>query len=227
MTEASLLEQRIGYCFRDPNLLEQALTHSSRLQDFPEATDNQRLEFLGDSILGVFLAEALFQTYPDEREGFLARAKSVLAKGNFLAQLARELDLPPHLRLSEAERSQEGHTRDAALEDALEALIGAIYLDSDYPTTRACLQQWFGDLPPRLKKRLAQDNPKGRLQEWIQAQGQEQPAYTIVNETGPGHAREFTAEVAIQGVVHGSGSGASKKEAEEAAARSAIAELDI
>ncbi|WP_309397654.1 ribonuclease III [Cerasicoccus maritimus] len=227
MAEISPLEQRIGHQFRDPALLTQALTHSSRLQDEPEAIDNQRLEFLGDSVLGVFLAEALYQAYPDEREGHLARAKSILAKGDFLAQLARELDLPPLLRMSEAERSMDGHLRDAALEDAFEALIGAVYLDSDFPTTRTCLQGLYGDLPTRLEKRLAHDNPKGRLQEWTQAQGQEQPIYTIVNETGPGHAREFTAEVAVAGEVQGSGQGASKKEAEEVAARSAIKQLGI
>lgn len=227
MAEASPLEQRIGHQFSNPALLEQALTHSSRLQETPEASDNQRLEFLGDSVLGLFLAETLFQAFPDEREGYLAQARSVLAKGDFLAQLARELELPAHLRMSEAEISQDGQHRDAALEDALEALIGAIYLDSDYATTCACLVLWFGDFNVRLSKRLARDNPKGRLQEWTQANGRDQPSYNIIDETGPGHAKEFKAEVIVSGETLGTGAGFSKKEAEEAAARSAIEQLGI
>lgn len=224
---ASDLEQRIGHVFRAPPLLEQALTHSSRLQEEPHAVDNQRLEYLGDAVLGLFLAETLFHEFPTEREGHLARARSVLAKGDFLAQLARELDLPPHLRMSESELAQEGHLRDAALEDTLEALIGAIYLDSDYATTRECLLHWFGDLPRRLQQRLALDNPKGRLQEWTQANGMTQPDYCIVNESGPGHARQFQAQVSIGGHVRGTGVGASKKEAEENSARRAIDDLGL
>lgn len=227
MTETSALEQRIGHTFSRPDLLERALTHSSRLQDDPSAADNQRLELLGDAVLGLFLAASLFREYPDEREGFLARARSVLAKGDFLAALARELDLPPHLRMSEAEHTQGGHERDSALEDALEALVGAIYLDSDCATAFTCLANWFGPLPPRLEQRLAIDNPKGRLQEWTQANGLAQPDYAIVDESGPGHAKQFRAEVAIAGEVRGSGDGASKKEAEESAARSAITQLGI
>ncbi|GHC00744.1 ribonuclease III [Cerasicoccus arenae] len=227
MTDTASLEQRIGHCFRNPSLLEQALTHSSRLQDNPDAADNQRLEFLGDAVLGLVLAEALYSAFPDEREGYLARARSVLAKGEFLAQLARELELPSHILMSDAERAQEGHLRDAALEDSLEALIGAIYLDTDYPTTRDCLLGWFGDIPARLQRRLTQDNPKGRLQEWSQANGMAQPDYTIVDEAGPGHAKEFHAEVAIAGVPQGAGMGTSKKEAEEAAARVAITKLGV
>jgi len=227
MSSLGELEQRIGHRFQNPDLLTQALTHSSRLQDDPEATDNQRLEFLGDAVLGLFLANHLFHDFPDEREGHLARSRSVLAKGDFLAQLARELDLPPLLLMSEAERSQEGHQRDAALEDALEALIGAIYLDSDYDTTRQCVQAWFGDLPERLQQRLAADNPKGRLQEWTQANGLTQPEYNIVDESGPGHAKTFHAEVLIANGIRGAGDGASKKEAEEAAARIAIEAIGI
>lgn len=227
MADLHALEQRIGHKFSAPPLLEQALTHSSRLQDDPSAVDNQRLEYLGDAVLGLFFAEELYREFPDEREGHLARSRSVLAKGDFLAELARELDLPSHIRMSEAERSQDGHQRDAALEDALEALVGAIYLDSDYSTIHRCLLSWLGDITERLQQRLAQDNPKGRLQEWTQANGLAQPDYSIVDESGPGHAKRFHAEVSITGQQRGVGEGASKKEAEEAAARSAIEQLGI
>lgn len=225
MIDVDSLADRIGYAFRNPELLGQALTHSSRTHENPDLGDNQRMEFLGDAVLGLVLAEALYSEYPDEREGHLAQARSVLAKGAFLAKLARKIGLPEQLRMSEAEHSQDGHQRDAALEDALEALIGAIYLDSDYPTTRACVLDWYGDLRSGLIQRLQHDNPKGRLQEWTQANAIAPSQYTIVRESGPGHAREFEAEVRVPDRVDGFGVGSSKKEAEEEAARDALAKL--
>jgi len=225
MDQTTVLAEQIGYSFRDPALLDQALTHPSRVPESPGCCDNQRLEFLGDAVLGLVLAEALFQAFPEEREGHLAQSRSVLAKGAFLAKLARRIGLPDHLRMSEAERNQNGHQRTAALEDALEALVGAIYLDSDFATARACVLSWYGDLRTGLLQRLQDDNPKGRLQEWSQAAGHAAPVYDITGESGPGHAREFEARVQILNCVHGSGVGSSKKEAEEEAARDALAKL--
>ncbi|MEO0795036.1 MAG: ribonuclease III [Verrucomicrobiota bacterium] len=219
------LQAKIGYHFQTPALLEQALTHCSCTQESPEITDNQRLEFLGDAVLSMILAESIFLQFPDEREGHLAQCRSVLAKGAFLADIARRLQLPEHLRMSESERNNAGHDRDAALEDALEAVIGAIYLDSDYQQTRECVLAWYGDLPSVLQLQLAHDNPKGRLQEWTQAQGRIQPAYILIGESGPGHAKKFEVEVRIEGQAQGHGTGSSKKDAEEAAARDALSKL--
>jgi len=225
MIDSDALEKQLGYTFRDPELLRQALTHPSCPREMPSTDDNQRMEFLGDAVLGLVLAEALYHQYPEEREGYLAQARSVLVKGSSLAGLARKLSLPDHLRMSESEHNQNGHQRDAALEDALEAIIGAIYLDSDFSTVRRCVLDWYGDLGSGLLHRVASDNPKGRLQEWAQGSAFAIPEYSIIRESGPGHAREFVAEVSVLNRVEGRGVGSSKKEAEEEAARDALAKL--
>src|SRR3990167_823100 len=131
------LQRRLGHAFRDPALLKCALTHTSYLQDHPEAgPPNQRLEFLGDAVLQLVLSEALFQQYPDDREGALSKRRSTLSKGRFLSRLAHDLGLHAVLQLGQSEEQTGGHERASILEDALEALVGAIYLDSDYATVR-------------------------------------------------------------------------------------------
>ncbi len=221
-------ETRIGYRFEDSALLTRSLTHPSYLQQFPHAPGhNQRLEFLGDAVLGLILAEYLCEIYPKEREGVLTWRRAALARGEKLAEIARSLGLPDEVLLSEAEISNGGRERNSILEDALEALIGAIYLDGGYPATRDSVRKWFGSLEQHLDRFATDHNPKGRLQEHFQPLlGNDAISYEVVGESGPDHQKLFEVCVRIDGTVHGSGSGLSKKEAEEAAAREALAGLE-
>jgi ribonuclease III len=221
------LQARIGHTFRDHALLDRAVTHPSLLQDRPDIFEsNQRLEFLGDAVLQLILTETLFALFPTEREGLLSRRRAALANGSFLAQLAREIGLDTALRLGASEESTGGRSRAAALEDALEALIGALYLDADLATTRTVVLAIYGDLPARLAAVEDFDNPKGRLQEIIQPQhGNNALRYDVTGVAGEDHAREYEVTVFLLDQPLGSGRGPSKKLAEEAAARIALAGL--
>ena len=220
------LEARIGYTFRDAELLKRALTHSSWAQVKPEEEHNQRLEFLGDAVLNLILADKLCALLPHKREGILTRNRAALSKGVQLSALARELTLDAHLRLSDAEERNGGRSRDGILEDAVEALIGAIYLDSNYERCRDVVLDWYGDLRSRLDSLLHLHNPKGQLQERVQPlHGNEAVRYSVVEEQGPPHNRTYRVRVDISGETRGEGSGSSKKEAEENAAREALLNL--
>ena len=223
------LQDRIGYRFRDEAQLRLALTHPSWLQDHPEETEsNQRLEFLGDAVLQLILTEALFAHYPDEREGVLSTHRSALSKGHYLARLAREIDLAPHLLLAVSEESTGGRERAAAMEDAFEALIGAVYSDSDFATTRTVVLSLYGDLARRLERIMPNENPKGRLQEHVQpTHGNNALRYEVHHVAGEDHAREYEAQVFLHDRFLGSGRGPSKKSAEERAARAALASPDL
>ncbi len=218
------LEARIGHTFRRRALLECAITHPSYLQDHPTTPEsNQRLEFLGDAVLQLVLTEALFALFPQDREGGLSRRRAALANGAFLARLAREIGLDAVLRLSGSEESTGGRSRAAALEDAMEALVGAVYLDSDLATARAVLLGLYGPLPERLAGVENFDNPKGRLQEIVQpVHGNNALRYEVVRIHGEDHAREYEVAVHLLDRTLGSGRGTSKKHAEEAAARAAL-----
>ena len=220
------LQGRLGYTFRDLALLERAVTHPSWLQENREVKEsNQRMEFLGDAVLQLILTEALFQHYPSEREGMLSQRRASLSKGVFLAILAREIGLEKSLRLGGSEEAGGGRTRASALEDALEALFAAIYLDSDLPTARQVILGLYGSLPDRLALEKA-DNPKGRLQEIVQSvHGNDALRYEVTNVEGADHAREYEVAVFLLSRPLGSGRGTSKKLAEEAAALAALATL--
>ncbi|MSU50611.1 MAG: ribonuclease III [Opitutus sp.] len=218
------LEQRIGHAFRDRSLLERAVTHPSLLPERPDiAESNQRLEFLGDAVLQLVLTEALFELFPDEREGGLSKRRAALANGVFLAGLAREIGLDLALRLGTSEESTGGRSRAAALEDALEALVGAMYLDSDLATVRRVTLALYGPLPERLALGEDIENPKGRLQELVQpAHGNNALRYDVVHIEGEDHAREYEVAVYLLDRALGTGRGSSKKSAEESAARAAL-----
>ncbi|MFW6353247.1 MAG: ribonuclease III [Verrucomicrobiota bacterium] len=223
----SALEEALGHEFADPGLLERALTHPSYCQAVPDAEHNQRLEFLGDSVLGLVLADALYHAFPKKREGVLTHNRSMLAKGAHLSGLAAQLGLPARLRMSEAEVRNGGRERASILEDALEAVIGAIYLDSDFQTTHRVVRGWLGNLEQRLGALGGAHNPKGRLQELLQpGLGNGVIDYCLVETEGPDHARCFTFEVYVAGTLAGRGSGSSKKEAEEQAAAAALARYE-
>ena len=222
------LQARLGYTFREPALLQRAVTHLSYLQDHPAAGEgNQRLEFLGDAVLQLILSEALFELYPDEREGPLSKRRSTLAQGRFLSLLAREFRLDAALRLGQSEESTGGRQRASILEDAFEAVIGALYLDSDFATARRVVLGWYGPLPDRLATVLGEDNPKGRLQELLQAaHGSNALRYEVMRTGGAPHEREYEVNVYLRDMLLGTGRGSSKKLAEEAAARSALPALE-
>lgn len=220
------LQARLGYTFRDPALLERALTHLSFVPEHPGVESNQRLEFLGDAVLQLVLTEALFQLFPADREGPLSRRRATLANGVFLAQLARDVGLDTNLRLGASEESTGGRGRLSALGDAFEAVVGAIYLDSDLVTVRRVLLGLYGDLAGRLAVVGDDDNPKGRLQERIQpVHGNDALRYEVTAMEGADHARDYEVVVSLFDRPLGRGRGPSKKLAEEAAAREALKNL--
>jgi ribonuclease-3 len=223
----SALQDRLAYHFRNHALLEEALTHPSYAQqEHHQVPHNQRLEFLGDAVLSLVLAERLFHDLPGEREGELARARSALGKGELLAALSRKLGLPACLRLARGDAAAGGREWASSQEDAFEALIGAVFLDSDYATARDAVLRWFGNLDELRAELLSGDNPKGRLQEWLAQRGAGATLqYRLTQTTGPDHAKVFQIELTVRDEVLGTGAGRSKKEAEEQAARAALAQL--
>ena len=217
------LQARLGYAFRDPALLERAVTHTSFMPEHPGTESNQRLEFLGDAVLQLVLTEALFQLFPTDREGPLSRRRATLANGVFLAQLARDVGLDLSLRLGASEESTGGRSRGAALGDAFEAVIGAVFLDSDFATARRVVLGLYGDLSARLDVVGDADNPKGRLQEIVQpTHGNAALRYEVAATEGADHARAYEVVVHLLDRPLGRGRGTSKKLAEEAAAREAL-----
>jgi len=228
LASAAALEERMNYPFTDKDLLRRALTHPSYGQEDRKSEHNQRLEFLGDAVLGLVVAERLFAELPQEREGALTRFRSMLVKGNQLCQLARELELGSYLRLGDAEEAQGGRDRDSILEDAFEAVVGAIYLDGGLEATRQFARGIYGTMETRLDRQTEGHNPKGRLQELLQPTlGNESIEYRLVEESGPDHLKHFSVEVWIEGICKGEGSGPSKKLAEAAAALDALEKMPV
>jgi ribonuclease-3 len=221
------LQQRLAYTFRDPLLLLRSVTHPSYLHEHPEETENnQRLEFLGDAVLQLVVTEELFIRYPTDREGALSKNRSALSKGVFLSQLARQIGLAACLRLSTSEEQTGGRDRSSALEDALESLVGAIYLDSDLATTRRVVLGLYGSFSEYLAVTQPTENPKGRLQELVQPlHGNHAIRYEVLATQGEDHNREYDIQVFLNNEPLGTGHGKSKKIAEEEAARAALERL--
>lgn len=217
------LQTRLGHVFRDPALLLQALTHPGYSNENPDDGDHyQRLEFLGDAVIQFAVTAALFALRPHEREGELSRLRVALTNGVFLGGLARELDLPAHLRLCTAERKTGGSPTAAG--DAYEAVVGAIFLDAGLPAAEAFILRSYGALEARLASLQLEDaNPKGRLQERVQPlHGTGALRYETAQSGGADHAKEYSADIFLAGRQIGTGRGTSKKLAEEAAARAAL-----
>jgi ribonuclease-3 len=224
MDPVAQLEARLDHVFRDRSLLERALTHPSLLPERPGLTEsNQRLEFLGDAVLQLVLTEALFGLYPAEREGILSKHRAALANGPFLARLAREIGLDLALRLGTSEEATGGRARPSALEDAFEAMVGAVYLDADLAEARRVVTRIYGSYEERLTAIGDSENPKGRLQELMQPlHGNHALRYEVVRTEGEDHARSYEVSVYLLDRPIGTGRGSSKKSAEEAAARDAL-----
>lgn len=217
------LEQKLGYAFRDQALLADALRHPSAAALQPGSASNQRLEFLGDAVLQLIISEALYRADPAAREGVLSRRRATLTKGAFLVTIARELGLDQALILSPAEEASGGRDRPSSLEDAFESLVGALYLEAGLDITRAAVLRWYGPLERRLNGSEQRDNPKGRLQELVQPEhGNTALSYVVSHTEGQPHDRHFDVQLHLLGRLIGTGSGRSKKEAEENAAREAL-----
>jgi ribonuclease-3 len=215
------LEGRLGYAFEDRALLKKALTHASVRQASAKRRDNERLEFLGDRVLGLAVAELLSELYPAANEGQLARVYNRLVRGGTCAEVARSLDLGPSLVLSESEASSGGRDKETILADACEALLGAIFLEAGYDKAREIVRKHWG---ARLEGSPSESaDAKSALQEWAQGQGLDLPQYEEVAREGPDHAPRFTAEVRIKGKKPARGEGASKRAAEQAAATALLA----
>lgn len=220
------LQQRLEYVFRNETLLEQAVTHTSFAAERPGTDNNQRLEFLGDAVLQILLAESLYRLFPEEREGVLTKRRALLVNQYILAQLARKTGLDTCLRLGKSEEKSGGRERTSLLSDAFEALVGAVYLDSDLETVRRVVMSIYGDLSAQLSSTEEADNPKGRLQELVQpVHGNQALRYDVIGLEGEDHARVFEVAVLLNDRVLGRGRGTPRKLAEEAAARIALETL--
>jgi len=220
-------QQRVGHTFARPDLLRQALTHASfgheKRQHLP---DNQRLEFLGDAVLQLAVTEELYRRFPELPEGRLTVLRATLVNRHHLQTLARDVGLGEELILGRGEETSRGRERGSILADAMEAVIGAIYADAGWETTRALILHLLDSAMSQIREEAAhQANPKGSLQEKLQAEGDHPPLYRCVSETGPPHARVYEVVVEWQQKELGRGHGASKKEAETRAAEAALAAL--
>ena len=222
----SIIQDNLDYDFQRPDLLELALTHPSYAHEHPEeggdTYHNQRLEFLGDAVLDFLVAAWLYRTYPNFPEGPLTRLRATLVRTTTLADLARELDLGSALRLGRGEEEGGGRDRAANLCDVLEATVGALYVDGGLDAIWPRLEPWFQAQAEAILAERAYVDPKSRFQEWAQAEVGATPVYEIVREEGPDHAKMFTAQVRVGDEIAGRGRGASKRLAEQAAARSAL-----
>ena len=217
------LEQRLKFKFRNPLLLAEALTHPSLGHETQRHHfDNQRLEFLGDAVLQLIFTEWLFDHFPKFSEGQLTKMRSGLVSRDGLKMHAERLDLGVHLMMGRGEESSGGRERSSALADAYEALIGAIYLDSDYVTARRIVLTEAREDLDTLEVDPPDQNPKGQLQEVLQAISPLSPVYPILSAEGPEHQKDFVASVCWNGIELGEGKGKSKKDAETAAARDAL-----
>ncbi len=237
MPDLAAFQQRLGCQFRDENLLRLALTHPSSTHDYnaatasaetppaPRSPDNQRLEFLGDSVLGAVLSHALYEKFPTADEGVLTKSRAKLVNSQSLATHARALDLGPYLVLSGGEENTGGRDRASNLADAFEALLGAILLDSGFEIAREFILREFAADFSTFTESSAIENPKGELQELLQARSPRAPEYQLITATGADHDRDFECAVTHEGVELARGRGKSKKAAESDAALVALKKL--
>ncbi len=219
------LETAIGYRFRNITLLQNALTHSSYANErwHDSLMSNERLEFLGDSILGMVVAEHLYRNFPDRPEGELTRMRADMVCETSLASVARKLDLGRHLLLGHGEEQSGGRTRPSILADAVESVIAASFLDGGFDAAAGIIRRFIlSDVPV---KQLHNKDHKTMLQELVQQKKNQVLSYALVGESGPDHDKSFLVEVSLNGKMIGAGSGSSKKRAEQDAARAAIEAL--
>ncbi len=217
-------ESHLGWIFRDEPGLAQALAHRSWCAENPAEASNERLEFLGDAVLGVIVTDYVFTTYPMLQEGQLAKVRASVVNAEVLAEVAASIALGPCLRLGKGEDASGGREKTSILADAMEAVIAAVYLDGGMDAARDVVMGLFGERIAEAASGPGGDDYKTRLQELAAQRFEKLPRYHVHDE-GPDHAKRFYATVMLGGVPHGSGEGGSKKQAEQAAARAAWREL--
>ena len=227
MADLEALQQVLGVSFNKISLLEQCLVHRSYLNENPDfpLSSNERLEFLGDAVLGLIVADKLYRDFPRLSEGEMTRLRAYLVRQETLAEVATSLKLGQHLYLGRGEGAGGGRARSSNLACALEAIIGAVFIDQGLAKTRKLMLRW---LTPRLEEALLEEQGvdyKSRLQELVQASRHLTPVYRLVEMAGPDHARQFTVEAVVGEEVLGHGQGSSKQAAELEAARVALSNL--
>lgn len=227
MVELAALLETLKISFNDLSLLGQAMVHSSYLNENPSYVpfSNERLEFLGDAILGFIVAEKLYQDFPDLTEGEMTRLRSVLVRRDTLARLARDVRLGDYLYLGKGEEASGGRHKSANLAGAMEAMVAAVFLDQGLTITRELVIKLFDEELQKVIRQGAEVDYKSQLQELIQSRYRSTPDYRLIEATGPDHDKRFTVEVMLDDTVLGRGSGKSKKRAETEAAHSALAQL--
>ena len=223
MADIARLQQALGYQFRDSSLLQLALTHRS-----VGGRNNERLEFLGDSILNHIIAEALYHRFPETREGEMSRMRAMLVKGDTLAEVAEELGLAQYLVLGSGERTSGGRRRASIRADAVEAVIGAMLLDGGQEACRACVLRWFEARLDGLNAGATSKDAKTRLQEYLQARGMALPTYKELGVEGEAHAYTFHVACHLESpALATEGRGSSRRKAEQAAASEALVALGL
>jgi ribonuclease-3 len=217
------LETRIGYHFKNPDLLKVALTHRSLARESGSSRHNQRMEFLGDAVLGLLVAEMLYTLFPDEDEGGLSKRLVALVNGEQLAEIAKDWQLGEALLMSDGEAEQGGRSNKSNLEDGCEALLGAIYLDGGLDAARSLIQSFWA--PYAEQSATPPKDAKTTLQEWAQGRGLPLPEYVVISADGPAHAPQFVVEVRVQGKTPARAQAGVKKLAERLAAEAMLATL--
>lgn len=226
MTDLAALQKTLGIRFNDPSLLEQALVHTSYVnENMGITTSNERLEFLGDAVLGFIIAGELYQRLPQSTEGDMTELRSSLVRGDALSRMSKVISLGNYLYLGKGEEVSGGRRKPANLAGALEAVIAAIFLDQGSNATRDFILKLMDKELNEILSQGIEPDYKSQLQELIQAKYQQTPTYQVIEAMGPDHDRRFTVEVKVGDTVLGSGSGKSKKSAEAEAARSALDQL--
>lgn len=222
MAELAALEKAIGYRFQNHELIQEALTHRSVSGRY----NNERLEFLGDSVLNFIIGEALFQKFPEAREGQLSRLRASLVKGVTLAELGQQFHLSDHVRLGAGELKSGGRRRSSTVADTVEAIIGAIYLEAGFDQCQAVVTRWFASRLDKLTLNDTVKDNKTRLQEVLQAKKLRLPHYEIISITGQSHCQTFRIECDVEGYQGPFiGEGSSRRHAEQQAAGKALAVL--
>ena len=222
MYDPEKVQRKIGYTFRNQELLKEALMHRSFATEHNIKFDNQRLEFLGDAVLQIILTEHIFKRYPQFSEGDLTKIRSALANQSALAMLARRIDLGSALMLGRGELETGGNMRESTLSDTMESLLGAIMLDSDLDTARDIFLKIFAQEFPEPARMLQDLNPKGALQEYTQRKYRRQPEYHLVSVSGPDHNPVFRVEVRVHNIAVASAEASKRKTAESIAAHEAL-----
>jgi ribonuclease-3 len=223
MPDLPEIQQCIGYRFNNPELLERSLTHKSYANENRVPSHNERMEFLGDAVLNLIVSEHLMNACPDATEGDLSKLRASVVSAPALAGIARQIGLGRYILLGRGEEQTGGRDKDSLLADCLEALIASVYLDGGRDAAGSFVARFFQDIITKTCSSGGALDYKTRLQERCQEQIKQLPEYRVVSESGPDHQKQFEVEVWIKGRVSGRGVGRSKKEAEQQAAREALA----